>query len=146
MVLVDTPVWSLALRRKAIDLSPLERRITRNLHDLVQQSRVRLLGPTGQEVLSGIREESQFLRIGEHLRGFANVELDASDYEEAARANNQCRRHGIAGSPVDLLICAVALRHNWQVFTTDRDFDHYRAVLHIQLFQLNRTQATDGSS
>ena len=134
MVLVDTPVWSLSLRRRAIDLSPSERRVTQNLYDLVRQSRVRLLGPTRQEVLSGIREESQFLRIRDHLRGFTNVELDASDYEEAARANNQCRRRGIAGSPIDLLMCAVALRHGWQVFTTDRDFAHYSTVLNIQLY------------
>src|SRR5882762_9868998 len=125
MVLVDTPVWSLSLRRRAIDLSPPERRVTQNLYDLVRQSRVRLLGPTRQELLSGIREESQFLRIRDHLRGFANVELDASDYEGAARVSNRCRLRGIAGSPVDLLVCAVALRHGWQVFTTDRDFAHY---------------------
>jgi predicted nucleic acid-binding protein len=134
MVLVDTPVWSLSLRLRAVDLLTSERRVTQSLYDLVRQSRVRLLGPTRQEVLSGIREESQFLRIRDHLRGFTNVELDAGDYEEAARASNQCRRHGIAGSPVDLLMCAVALRHGWQVFTTDRDFARYAEVLPIHLF------------
>ena len=134
MVLVDTPVWSLSPRRRAINLSAPERRIAQSLYDLVRQRRVRLLGPTRQEVLSGIREESQFLRIRDHLRGFKNVELDASDYEEAARASNECRRSGIAGSPVDLLMCAVALRHGWQVFTTDHDFTRYRTVLNIQLY------------
>ena len=134
MVLVDTPVWSLSLRRRAIDLSPAERRITQSLYDLVRQHRVRLLGSTRQEVLSGIREESQFLRIRDHLRGFRNVELEASDYEEAARASNQCSRRGIAGSHADLLMCAVALRYAWQIFSTDRDFSRYAAVLPIQLF------------
>jgi predicted nucleic acid-binding protein len=134
MVLVDTPVWSFSLRRRVTDLSPSERLVTQNLYNLVRQNRVRLLGPTRQEVLSGIRKESQFLRIRDHLRGFTNVKLDASDYEEAGRANNQCRRRGIAGSPVDLLMCAVALRYRWQVFTTDRDFAQYRTVLHIQLY------------
>jgi hypothetical protein len=134
MVLVDTPIWSLSLRRRAVDLSRSERRVTRSLYDLVRQRRVRLLGPTRQELLSGIREESQFLRIRDHLRGFPNVELDASDYEEAARATNQCRGSGIAGSPIDLLMCAVALRYGWQIFTTDRDFVQYRTVLNIQLY------------
>ena len=135
MVLVDTPVWSLSLRRKVIDLSPDERRVTKNLHDLVRQEQVKLLGATRQEVLSGIREESTFLRIRDHLGGFRNVELDESDYEEAARATNRCLRRGIAGSNVDLLMCAVALRHGWQVFTTDQDFVHYARVLPLQLFQ-----------
>lgn len=135
MVLVDTPVWSLSLRRKAIDLSPDERRVTKNLYDLVEQQRVRLLGSTRQEVLSGIREESTFLRIRDHLRGFRNVELDEIDYEEAARATNRCVRRGIAGSNADLLMCAVAVRYEWQIFSTDRDFTHYGKVLPIQLFQ-----------
>ena len=136
MVLVDTPVWSLSLRRRTMDLSPAERRVTQGLYELVQQQRVKLLGPTRQEILSGIRQDSQFLRIRDHLRGFPNVELDANDYEEAARASNHCRSHGIAGSTVDLLMCAVALRHSWQVFTTDRDFSRYATVLPIQLFPI----------
>jgi predicted nucleic acid-binding protein len=135
MILVDTPVWSLALRRRAVDSSAADRRVTQNLYDLVRQHRVRLLGSTRQEVLSGIREESQFLRIRDHLRGFRNVELEATDYEDAARASNQCSRGGIAGSHADLLMCAVALRYGWQIFTTDRDFPRYAEVLPIQLFR-----------
>ena len=134
MVLVDTPVWSLSLRRRAVDLSPADRRATQNLYDLVKHKRVRLLGSTRQEVLSGIRDETQFLRIRDHLRGFRDVELEANDYEEAAHAYNRCSRSGIAGSHTDFLICAVALRHGWQIFSTDRDFERYAGVVPIQLF------------
>ena len=52
-----------------------------------------------------------------------------ADYEEAAQLNNQCRARGIAGSAIDLLICAAAIRRNWQVFTTDRDLVRYATVL-----------------
>jgi hypothetical protein len=68
MVLVDTPVWSLALRRRAGDLSSPELRLTRRLQELVREGRAQLLGTTRQEVLSGIREEKQFQRIRGHLR------------------------------------------------------------------------------
>ena len=134
IVRVYTLVWSLALLRKSVDLSLSERRVTQSLYNLVQQRRVKLLGPTRQEVLSGIREESQFVRTRDHLRGFTDIALDAGDYEEAARASNQCRRSGIIGSLVDLLMCSVALLHGWQVFTTDHNFAHYRIVLDIQLY------------
>ena len=134
MALVDTPIWSLALRRRAVDLSPLERRLTQALQELVRQPNVQLLGATRQEVLSGIREESQFRRVRDHLRGFPDVELDSTDYEEAARISNLCRRRGIADSTVDMLVCAVALRHSWEVFTTDRDFIHYSRVVPLQMF------------
>ncbi len=134
MILVDTPVWSLALRRKSSDLSAQESRIVSGLRNLVQQHRVRLLGPTRQEILSGIREHSQFLRIREHLRSFPNVALDESDYEQAAQSSNRCRGAGISCSPVDVLMCAVALRHDWEIFTTDEDFSHYQIALKIRLF------------
>jgi predicted nucleic acid-binding protein len=133
MVLVDTPMWSLALRRKSIDLSARERQLTATLYRLISLHQAILLGSTRQEVLSGIREESQFHRIREHLRDFPNNESTV-DYEEAARASNECRRNGIAASPVDMLICAVALRQDWQIFTTDQDFLHYRRILKIKLF------------
>ena len=134
MVLVDTPIWSLALRRRVADLSASELRLTQALYKLVQQRNVQLLGAIRQEVLSGIREESQFRRIRDHLRGFPHVELDSIDYEEAARVSNECRQRGIADSSVDMLLCAVSLRNNWEIFTTDRDFIHYRRVVPLQIF------------
>jgi predicted nucleic acid-binding protein len=136
MVLVDTPVWSLSLRRRAVDLSDYERLLTRTLYELVQRSQVQLLGSARQEVLSGIREDSQFRRIRDHLGDFDNVALDARDYEEAARMSNLCRHSGIAGSPVDMLMCSVSLRYDWEIFTTDRDFLSYARVIHIRLLAL----------
>ena len=133
MVLVDTPVWSLALRRRTVDLSSSERRLTQNLSQLIEQHRVSMLGVTRQEILSGIREEAQFRRIRDYLRDFPNVALESTDYEEAAHASNNCRRAGIAGSPVDMLICAVSIRYKWEIFTTDLDFAHYKRVLKIRL-------------
>ena len=133
MILVDTPVWSLALRRKAKDLSPAERRTIQVLHRIVDEGRAELLGPVRQELLSGLREESQLRRLRDYLRAFPDAPVGTQDYEEAARASNQCRRAGIATSPVDMLLCAVAIDHDWEIFTTDRDFSRYRSTLKIRL-------------
>jgi len=135
MVLVDTSVWSLSLRRKAADLSDSERLLTRMLYELVQRSQVQLLGPIRQEVLSGIRDDSQFRRIREHLGDFDNVALDSLDYEEAARISIMCRRAGIIGSATDMLICSVAGRYDSEIFTTDRDFLRYGRVVRIRLLK-----------
>ena len=133
MVLVDTTVWSLALRRRAPDLSGHEQRLVAHFYHLVRESQVRLLGATRQEILSGIREESQFQRIREYLRAFDNVQLSVEDYEEAARMSNRCKRSGIATSSTDMLICAVSGLRGWQILSTDRDFAHYSQVLSIQI-------------
>lgn len=136
MVLVDTPVWSLALRRRTVDLSAHEQHLTRALYELIREGRVQLLGSTRQEILSGIREESQFGKIRNDLRAFEDVALNVDDYEEAAEMSNKCRRLGIVGSPIDMLVCAASLRRGWHVFSTDRDFVHYRRALPIHLFSL----------
>ncbi len=133
MVLVDTPIWSLALRRNPTDLSIDQRALRRELAELIREGRARLLGPIRQEILSGIREETQFQRLREHLRAFPDESLATEDYEEAARSNNQCRRAGIMGAAVDFVICASAMRREWAIFTTDRDFGRYAKHLSIRL-------------
>jgi predicted nucleic acid-binding protein len=92
-----------------------------------------MLGPIRQELLSGIREETQFKKLREYLRSFDEPSFEVSDYEEAARMNNQCRARGIAGSAVDLLICAVAYRRKWTIFSSDLDFKQYASVLPVQI-------------
>jgi predicted nucleic acid-binding protein len=133
-VLVDTSVWSLALRRKQTDLSPREQALGEALRELIREGRAQIVGPVRQELLSGIREEESFRKVRDYLRAFDDPLLQVEDYEEAARMNNSCRARGIAGSPVDFLICAAANLRNWQVFTIDRDFGRYAKVLPLRLF------------
>jgi predicted nucleic acid-binding protein len=133
MVLVDTPIWSLALRRREAALNANERVLTARFAEFIQDGRARILGPIRQEVLSGIRDEFQFKRLREYLRAFEEPALEISDYEEAASMNNRCRARGISGSAVDFLICAAAHRRNWEIFTTDSDFSHYAGVLSIKV-------------
>jgi len=133
MVLVDTPVWSLALRRRPQHLSGSQQGLANVLAELIREGRAQMVGPIRQELLSGIREEAQFKKIRDYLRPFSEPSLEAADYEDAARMSNQCRSRGIAGSPVDFLICAVAHRRGWTIFTTDRDFQNYAEVLPVRL-------------
>lgn len=133
MVLVDTPVWSLALRRSPEHLSTAERQLTESLAELIREGRVQILGPIRQELLSGLREDVQFRKLRAHLRAFPEHALETADYEEAAHMNNRCRARGIAGSAVDFLICAGAHRRGWSILTTDRDFQSYATVLPLRL-------------
>jgi predicted nucleic acid-binding protein len=137
LVLVDTPIWSLALRRRHANLNPREQRLTGELRELIEDGRAQLVGPVRQELLSGLREESTFKKLRDQLRAFGQVALDVADYEEAARLNNQCRTRGIAGSAVDFLISAIALRRGWQILTTDGDFTRYATVLSLSLYRVN---------
>ena len=135
-VLVDTPVWSLALRRKSTDLNARERLLTGALAELIREGRAQMMGVIRQELLSGIREEERFLKLRNYLRAFDEPDIGLVDYEEAARMHNLCRGRGIAGSAVDFLICAAAERRGWHIFTTDRDFERYGKVIGLKLYRV----------
>ena len=127
-VLVDTSVWSLALRRRA----PVHESVD-ELKRLVAHGRVAMIGPIRQEVLSGLRDQAAFARLRDHLRAFPDERLEPADYERAAEHFNTCRAAGIQGSNTDLLICAVAERYAFPVLTTDMDFGRYAAVVSVKL-------------
>jgi predicted nucleic acid-binding protein len=134
-VLVDTPVWSLALRRRSAELNPGEQRIVRTWRTLVEKGQAVLMGPIRQEVLSGVRQRTQFARLADRLRDFDDLPLTPAEYELAAEYYNACRSHGVSGSAIDLLICAAASRHLTPIFTTDLDFGRYAKLLPIRLYR-----------
>jgi predicted nucleic acid-binding protein len=132
-VLVDTSVWSLALRRNPKHLNQRQALVIVDLQELVGIGQARLIGPVRQELLTGIRESKQLARLREYLRAFLDTELGVEDYEAAAAAANHCQAAGIAVQNVDLLICAVAMNRRWEIYTTDGDFLQYARRLPIRL-------------
>jgi predicted nucleic acid-binding protein len=128
-VLVDTSVWSLALRRR----TPARERAVETLRALIEQGRVAMIGVIRQELLSGIRTREAFVRVRDHLRPFADEPLDTADFERAAEHFNACRAQGVQGSNADFLICAAAERRGFHILTTDEDFTRFASVLPITL-------------
>jgi hypothetical protein len=131
MVLVDTCVWSLALRRRERKDDPE----VRELETLIRDGRVQLIGPIRQEILSGIARKAQFDRIRLSLAAFPDLAIEAEDHELAASYNNLCRAKGIQGSNADFLICAVGVQHQHEIYTTDADFELFVRCLPITLHQ-----------
>ncbi|MBC8419105.1 MAG: PIN domain-containing protein [Desulfobacterales bacterium] len=129
-VIVDTSVWSLALRRDKQEFSaPLK-----ELRHMIYDHRVQMIGPIRQEILSSIRSESEFKKLQKHLESFPDLPVLTEDYVTAAKYFNRCRSKGIQGSNTDFLICAMAVRNKFSIYTTDKDFDlfskHIDIVLH----------------
>src|SRR2546430_15903277 len=93
-VMVDTPVWSLALRRRQADLNAREQALTRALAELVREGRAQIMGAIRQELLSGIREEEHFHKLRDYLRAFEEPGIEVLDYEEAAQMRSEERRVG----------------------------------------------------
>lgn len=131
-IIVDTCVWSQALRRH----HPEEYLSTKELCNLIDDVRVQMIGPIRQELLSGIQSEKQFQQLKEYLNSFPDLTIETIDYEQAAQFSNKSRNKGIQGSTIDFLICAIAYRHQMPIFTVDKDFSHYARIIPIDLYSV----------
>jgi len=129
-ILVDTCIWSLALRHK----SP-NKEIETILGEIIRDGRLVIIGPIRQEILSGISRESQFEALKDYLEPFEDIALNSNHFIKAAEFSNSCLKKGIQGSSTDFLICSVAYLEHLQIFTSDNDFNNYRKHLPISLFE-----------
>jgi len=129
-VLVDTCIWSHALRSRKPEYEVL----VKSLETLIAEQRVLIIGAIRQEVLSGYSDHNKFETLKAKLNYFENTPILDEDYITAARFYNECRQKGVQGSHIDLLICAVAVRLNASILTSDKDFGFYQQYLPIKLY------------
>jgi predicted nucleic acid-binding protein len=119
-ILVDTSVWSLALRRTPASSAPEALLLARCLE---RQDLIVTTGLVIQELLQGFQGPTQRKRI---LRDFSLVPVimpEVKDHVEAAALRNHCRRRGVQVGTIDALLARLAIRHGLHLLTADRDFD-----------------------
>jgi predicted nucleic acid-binding protein len=136
-VLIDTSIWSLALRRTGA-IPKEDRLMVSELRELIHEVRAVLIGPIRQELLSGIQSKAQFNALKKHLEVFEDFPITRQDYERAAEFHTTCRQSGIQGSHIDFLICSMAKGAGMPIFTADKDFLLYGKHLPITLYQPRR--------
>lgn len=120
-VMVDTCIWSLALRGK----TPKNQKVAEELTKLIKENRAKIIGSIRQEVLSGYSDFTRYEKLRNKLQYFPNEQIIDDDYETAAEYSNMCRKKGIQGSHIDFLICAVSSRLKMKIYTNDKDFSCY---------------------
>lgn len=129
-VVVDTSVWSMALRRHAPVESNEKSRLVRLLKD---GQPIVLLGVIVQELLQGIRSGRDFARVRDHLDAFEMLILEREDYIAAAELRNVCASGGVSASTIDFQIAAACIRHDHILLTADLDFRHIARCSVLQL-------------
>ena len=119
-LLVDTSVWSLALRRSPISRAPEVSLLTASLQrgDLVAMTGLIL-----QELLQGFQGPSSRRKIIESFSLLPVLRPDIEDHIDAAELRNRCRRKGVQVGTIDALIAQLCIRHDLSLLTTDRDFE-----------------------
>jgi len=129
-VIVDTSVWSRALRREGNPNDPYAAKLSdviRHGHSVV------LVGVVLQEALSGIRSTADFDRVKEKLSRFPMLTLKRDCFVAAARLRNHCRSNGVQASAVDFQIAAACIEHDCALLTCDKDFEHIAKHCPLQL-------------
>ncbi len=126
--LVDTSVWSLALRRD----TPADVPEVQVLIDALAGTEVVVItGLVLQELLQGFNGPKAASAIIERFNALALVEPSREDYIAAAEVRNTCRQAGVQIGTIDALIAQLCISNDLTLLTTDQDFVH--AAKHCKL-------------
>ena len=127
-LLVDTSVWSLALRR---DASADDPEVQALVEALAGSDVVVTTGLVLQELLQGFSGPKAASAIVERFTALALIQPDRDDHIAAAELRNKCRRAGVQLGTVDALIAQLCIRNGLTLLTSDQDFIH--AAKHCEL-------------
>ena len=128
MLLVDTSVWSLALRRDVVGPQPEVQHLEQAL---LGAQAVVTTGLVLQELLQGFSGPKAREQIIDRFSSLPLVQPDRQDHIDAAALRTTCRRGGVQIGTIDALLAQVCIRHQLTLLTTDQDFAH--AARHCQL-------------
>lgn len=128
MLLVDTSVWSLALRRDVVVAQP---EVLYLEQALVGSQTVVTTGLVLQELLQGFSGPKARAQIIDRFSLLPLVQPDRQDHVDAAALRTACRRGGVQIGTIDALLAQLCIRHQLTLLTTDRDFAH--AARHCRL-------------
>lgn len=126
-MLVDTSVWSLALRRDAEQAAP-QVAVLRGA--LLGADQVFTTGLVLQELLQGFAGPKARAQLVERLSALAFLQPDRDDHIEAAEVRNTCRRRGVQVGTIDALLIQLCRRHDLMMLSADQDFQ--AAARHVE--------------
>lgn len=129
-LLVDTSVWSLAMRRDEQPNSP-ELKIL--LKALDSGEEIYSTGVILQELLQGFSGAKAADAIVERFSAIPMLVPDTADHIQAAEIRNKSRRKGIQIGTIDALIAQLSLRYQLSLLTADNDFKHMSKAVKLKL-------------
>jgi predicted nucleic acid-binding protein len=118
-LLVDTSVWSLALRRDSASGSPAVEALRTALEG---GDTLVTTGLVLQELLQGFAGPRARKQILERFSALPLLVPDRRDYIDAAEVRNRCRRSGVQIGTIDALLAQLCIQHELTLLTTDHDF------------------------
>ena len=131
-LMVDTSVWSLALRRDPISAAPQVRALRNALEG---EEIVVTTGLVLQELLQGFAGPRARKDIIERFAALPLLGPDRQDHIDAAELRNSCRRAGVQVGTIDALLAQLCIRFDLTLLTTDNDFVHAAAHCPLKVWK-----------
>jgi predicted nucleic acid-binding protein len=131
-LLVDTSVWSLALRRDA----PPDVPEVKALRDALAGGEI--VATTGvilQELLQGVVPERARAQITETFAALEYLTPSREDHVAAAGVRNKLRSAGVQVGTIDALIAHLAIASGHTLLTTDSDFRAASGHISLKLWR-----------
>jgi len=117
LVLIDTSVWILALRKSPAPATRDE------VADLLAENRVAISPMIRLELLGGTNSTGEFDRLKSRLSALHELPADEASWELATRLSFELRRQGRVVPYTDVLIAAAAIAGGCLLLHADRHFD-----------------------
>ena len=118
-LLVDTSVWSLALRR---DGTYEAKEVIALREALTGADSVVTTGLVLQELLQGFNGPKAKEAIIERFGALPLIQPDRQDHVAAAEVRNACRRGGVEIGTIDALLIQLCGRYEMTLLSSDKDF------------------------
>ena len=132
-VIIDTSVWSEALRRKKNTINSSETIIRKIIEKDIE---ILLLGIILQEILSGISNEKLYNEIKKILDDFVYLKTTKNDYIYASELSNKCRSNGIKAGSIDYFIASTTIQNDLHLVTYDKDFVNISKYTDLKIFDI----------
>lgn len=98
---------------------------------LLGRNEVVMAGPVLAEVLQGARTTKELQALSNRLTALPYVEMTKGTWGRVGRMAFELRQRGHTVALVDLLIAALAIEHDHQVYTLD---DHFQRIPGLKLY------------
>lgn len=124
-IIVDTSIW--------IEYFKNNQKYVPFIEDNLNLENILISGPIISELLHGIKSEKEYKLLSESISAVPYAECVYDDWIKTGETLYNLKKKGITVPLTDILISAIAIRHDASVLSLDK---HFKSIDMIKLIEL----------
>ena len=122
-ILADTSIW--------IDFFKPASEIGNRLEAIIMENSVWVSGIVILELVQGVRSEEEKTKILETLSSLKYAEMTKSLWQKSGELSSALRKKGVTIPLSDIILAAISIEYNLQIFTIDK---HFKDIPGVKLY------------